>query len=149
MTEVEFHTGVTDRVGFTCRLLRKALRRNMRVLLTAPAPALAEMDRALWTFEEREFLPHIRVPGATEAVRERTPIWLATSADAIAGLDGDAPRLLVNLGGDAPCALDAIDRLIEVVSAEPEEAARGRERWRAYKAAGLLIVHHTGSEARG
>jgi DNA polymerase-3 subunit chi len=149
MTEVEFHTGVADRIGFTCRLLRKAWRRNLRVLLTAPASALAEMDRALWTFEEREFLPHVRVPGASQAVRERTPIWLATSADAIADAGKSAPRLVVNLGGDAPLALEAIDRLIEVVSAEPEDVSRGRERWRAYKAAGLQIVHHTGSEARG
>jgi DNA polymerase-3 subunit chi len=147
MTEVEFHTGVADRIGFACRLLRKACRRNMRVLLTAPAQLLADMDRALWTFEEREFLPHVRLPGAAAAVLQRTPIWLATSVEAVAG--AGAPRLLVNLGADAPIDLQAVDRLIEIVSAEPEDAGRGRERWRAYKAAGLQVVHHTGSEARG
>ena len=68
LTEVEFHTGVADPVGFACRLLRKAYRQGARVLVTAPGPRLGELDRALWTFEERDFVPHVRVPGAGAAV---------------------------------------------------------------------------------
>ena len=96
MTEVEFHTGVEDRIAFACRLLRKAYRRGSRVLVTAPAEVLAELDRSLWTFDERDFVPHVRVPGSAQAVRERTPIWLA--ADATAGGLAGAPRLVINLG---------------------------------------------------
>ena len=77
LTEVEFHTGVADRVGFACRLLRKASRQGARVLVTAPDEVLAELDRALWVFEERDFLPHVRMPGAKPAVAARTPVWLA------------------------------------------------------------------------
>ena len=47
LTEVEFHTGVPDRVSFACRLLRKASRQGARVLVTAPEDILAELDRAL------------------------------------------------------------------------------------------------------
>jgi len=32
--------------------------------------------------------------------------------------------------------------LIEIVSSEPDEAARGRERYRAYKLEGLNVMHH-------
>ena len=53
MTEVEFHTGVADPLGFACRLLRKAYRRGARVLVTAPPERLAQLDRLLWTFDER------------------------------------------------------------------------------------------------
>jgi DNA polymerase-3 subunit chi len=137
MTEVEFHTGVADPTAFTCRLLRKACRAGVRVLVTAPPATLAALDRALWTFDERDFVPHVRQPGASAPVAARTPIWLAPHA----GLPG-APRVLVNLGAEAPEDLGAVERLIEVVASDADEADRGRSRWRAYKARGLQIVHH-------
>ena len=140
LTEVEFHTRVADRVDFACRLLRKASRHGARVLVTAPEDVLAELDRALWVFEEREFLPHVRMPGARPAVAARTPVWLARDAT-LPGVPG-TPRLLLNLGAEAPADLAALDRVIEVVSAEPDDAEAGRQRWRAYKAAGLDIKHH-------
>ncbi len=138
MTEVEFHTGVTDPLDFACRLLRKAYRQGVQVLVTAPADVLGALDRMLWTFDERDFIPHVRVPGAAVAAAAMTPIWLATGD---VSLDG-APTVRVNIGADAPAAPQALQRLIEIVGAEPDEAARGRERWRAYKAAGLEITHH-------
>lgn len=144
MTEVEFHTGVADPLGFACRLLRKAVRQGVRVQVTAPAETLAALDRALWVFEERDFVPHVRMPGASTAVARRTPIWLATALQ----LAADAPAVLVNLGADAPAEGAALARLIEIVSADPDEAARGRERWRHYKVQGLAIRHHGGAEER-
>jgi len=137
LTEVEFHTGVADPVGFACRLLRKACRQGVRVLVTAPGALLAELDRQLWTFEERDFIPHVRMPGAPLPVARRTPLWLATSA----GLPG-APGVVLNLGADAPPEPHALQRLIEVVAVDADEADRGRARWRAYRAAGLEIKHH-------
>jgi DNA polymerase-3 subunit chi len=137
VTEVEFHTGVADPLGFACRLLRKAYRRGARVLVTAPAERLAALDRLLWTFDERDFVPHLRVPAADPAMAARTPIWLAVPP-APAG----APAVVVNLGAPAPATLDGLERLIEVVGSEPDEVQSGRERWRAYKAAGLAVVHH-------
>jgi len=144
VNEVEFHTGVVDPLAYACRLLRKAYRSGARVLVTAPPATLALLDRALWTFEEREFLPHVRQPGAPEAVAARTPIWLAPRADLPA-----VPPLLVNLGADAPADLSPFERLIEIVGSEAEEADRGRQRWRAYKARGLGIVHHRSDIAAG
>lgn len=141
LSEVEFHTGVADCAGFACRLLRKASRAGLRVLVTAPAPLLAEVDRLLWTFDDRDFIPHLRWPGASPAMAARTPIWLAASAVDVAGAAG-APRLLVNLGSASPVDASAVDRLIEVVGTDPDTAAAARERWRGYKAAGLAIRHH-------
>ncbi|MDP1900434.1 MAG: DNA polymerase III subunit chi [Rubrivivax sp.] len=144
LKEVEFHTGVADPVGFACRLLRKAHRQGLRVQVTAPAATLAALDRELWTFEEREFLPHVRVPGAAAAVAERTPIWLSPQA----GGEG-APRVLVNLDAQAPTELAPLERLIEIVASDADQADRGRSRWRAYKAAGLEITHHAAGGVRG
>ncbi len=142
MTEVEFHTGVPDTVGFACRLLRKACRQGVRVLVTAPDETLGRLDRELWTFEQGGFLPHVRQPGARSTVAARTPVWLAADA-AVPG----APGVLLNLGADAPADPTAVQRLIEVVSTDPDDVVRGRGRWRAYAAAGLSIRHHAAGAA--
>lgn len=144
MTAVEFHTGVADPTAFACRLLRKACRAGVRVLVTAPPATLSALDRALWTFDERDFVPHVRQPGASAPVAVRTPIWLSPHA----GVPG-APPVLVNLGADAPEDLGVVERLIEIVSSDADEAERGRLRWRAYKAQGLQIVHHRSGAGGG
>jgi DNA polymerase-3 subunit chi len=141
MTEVEFHTGVEEPLAFACRLLRKAVRQGVRVQVTAPADTLGALDRLLWTFEERDFVAHACVPGVPARVAQRTPLWLSP----VVQTDG-APRVLVNLGAEMPDAAAPVDRVIEIISAE--DAAEGRERWRAYKALGVAMKHHEGS-ARG
>lgn len=143
MTAVEFHTGIQDPVDFACRLLRKAHRRGVRVLVTANELVLARLDRELWTFEAREFIPHVLLPDPHSGNKinvllvVNTPIWLATTA----GLP-DAPPVVLNLGAAAPAELAPIERLIEVLSNEPDDAEAGRMRWRQYKAWGLDVVHH-------
>ena len=137
MTAVDFHTGLADPLRFACRLLRKALRQGARVQVTAPPDVLETLDRLLWTFEDKEFLPHVRQPGASQSQALRTPIWLCEHALA----DG-APDVLVNLGAPMPAALKGLSRVIELVGARPEEAAQGRARWRDYVAAGCEPEHH-------
>jgi len=142
-TEVEFHTGVADKVGFACRLLRKAYRRGARVLVTAPRDVLALLDRELWTFDEREFVPHVRLaPGASAAMVRRSPIWLVEALDGPA--PAGAPDVLVNLGAPAPPDLTPFARVIEVVASGADDEGAGRERWRDYRARGLAVVHHAG-----
>ncbi|GMV47681.1 MAG: hypothetical protein AMXMBFR66_30790 [Pseudomonadota bacterium] len=136
-TEVEFHTGIADPVRFACRLLRKAMRRGASLVCTAPPPVLDELDRALWTFDERDFVPHVRVPPAPSALAARTPIWLCARAG-----DEAQGRVLVNLGAGAPASAAPFERLIELVGTEPQEAAAARARWRAYQAQGLAVCHH-------
>lgn len=132
MALVEFHTGVADRLGYACRLLRKAYRKGARVQVTAEPADLAALDQALWTLDERDFIPHVRLSTAHAGVAARTPLWFATQAVA-----EDAPRVLVNLGAELPQRLDTLERIIEIVGNETEDVAGGRARWRAYKAAGL------------
>ena len=146
MTEVEFHTGIDDPVAFACRLLGKAYRSGARVLVTAPAARLDALDKALWLHDDREFLPHVKLPAAS-AVLARTPLWLsqdATQARAAAlSAAVSLPPVLLNLGGDASASASAsashegFTRLIEVVGAEADEVNAGRQRWRDYLALGL------------
>lgn len=145
-TQVEFHTGVDDTVRFACRLLRKAYHRGARLLVRAPPQRLAELDRALWTFVEREFVPHLRFAAAGPRPKSaaRTPIWL---------VDGPAPEgappILVNLGADAPADVSRFERVIEIVSADAEDTRQARRRWRAYQEAGLPVTHHAAAAGPG
>ncbi len=142
--EVEFHTGVDEPLGFACRLLRKASRQGARVVVTAAPGDLARLDTLLWTFEERAFVPHVRVaPGSLPAHAARTPIWLLDGGS-VALPDG-APSVLLNLGAappEAPAVMAHLTRVIEVLGTEAEALAAGRQRWRAYQARGLSIKHH-------
>lgn len=137
MTRVEFHTGVEDPLDFACRLLRKACRQGVRVQVSAAPEALTALDRALWAEPARDFVPHLRMPGGRAAVAARTPIWLVPH-----DLGPPAPRVLVNVGAAAPAEPQALERLIEIVSTDSDDAARGRERYRAYKLGGLDVMHH-------
>ena len=134
MTQVDFHIGVDDPLRYTCRLVRKAFRQGARIAVTAPPPLLQALDRDLWVFDERDFIPHLRVSSSRPApsAAARTPVWL---------IDGPwpagAPEVLVNLGAEAPAEATLLARVIEIVADEPEQIERGRERWRSYVRQGL------------
>ena len=141
---VEFHTGVVDDLGFACRLLRKACRQGARVLVRAPTARLQQLDRELWTFVERDFLPHLRfqAPGPMPPHATRTPIWLVDGE-----VPAGSPPVLVNLGADLPATLDGFERIIEIVAVDADVEQRGRARWRTYRALGLDVKHHVGAAA--
>ena len=141
MEAIEFHTGLEDPVGFAVRLLRKAYRQGARVLVTASTPTLDQLSRQLWLAYEREFIAHVRLGRCQAEQLARTPLWLATS---VSGVEHE-PRVVINIGAAAPADLDRLQRLIELVSAQTEEAAEGRLRWRHYKQAGCAISHLSAS----
>jgi DNA polymerase III subunit chi len=143
--QVEFHTGVGDPVSFACRLLRKAYRQGARVAVTAASVTLHALDRALWTFDERDFVPHACVSDAQaeRATVRLSPIWLLFGP-----LPQDHPGVLVNLDGNIDDIAGQFERVIEVVAAEPAEAERARARWRQYRGRGWVVRHHT-AEAGG
>lgn len=139
MPQVEFHSGVEAPLHFACRLLRKAWRQGVDVAVTAPAQTLQALDRELWTFEAQEFVPHLRVrPGqALDAALRRTPIWLCE-----AEVPAPGPAVLVNLGAALPEPAERFERIIEIVSPQPDERQQARARWRDYEARGWAIKHH-------
>jgi DNA polymerase-3 subunit chi len=138
MPELEFHTGVSDATVFVCRMLRKAVRQGARVWVTAEDTHLALIDRHLWTADAHDFIPHAWASRMRPEMAGRTPVWLAT---AVEELSAAAPRVLINLGANVSPRAAEMARLIEVVAQDPDEAARGRERWRQYRALGLQVVH--------
>ncbi len=139
MTEIQFHFNVPDRLGYACRLLRKATRRGVGVTVTAAPPTLTRLDRALWSFEPAEFLPHVMVgaDGKLPPRLRRTPILLAPHAD-----HGAQHRVLLHLGDEPAEGFESFERLIEIVSSDPAERDAARARWRHYAARGYAIQRH-------
>jgi DNA polymerase-3 subunit chi len=139
MTEVSFHFNVPDRLAYTCRLLRKATKQGAQVVVTGPAPLLAQVDRALWTFDPVEFVPHL-MARAGVPVPERlgtTPVWLLEDP-----ADARHHDVLVNLGPDAPPGFESFARVLEIVSADEADRAAARQRWKHYAARGYKIDKH-------
>lgn len=139
MTEVSFHFNVPETLGYACRLLRKATRQGSRVTVTGDGTALAGLDRALWSFEPIEFIPHVLLRGG-QAPAERlraTPVCLVE--DLGAALHHD---VLVNLGADAPRGFESFARVIEIVSTDEHDRSAARVRWKHYAARGYAIVKH-------
>jgi DNA polymerase-3 subunit chi len=143
MPEISFHTNLPDRLGYACRLLRKAGRRGARVVVAGPSPLLAQLDRALWTFDPLDFVPHVHAR-AGQALAPRladTPIWLADSVS-------EAPHreVLVNLGDEVVEAYASFSRVIELVSQDGPDVAPARARWKRYAADGHTPQKHERTE---
>jgi DNA polymerase III subunit chi len=139
MTQVDFHTGLSDKLAYACRLLRKAWRSRARVVVTGDAAQLARLDQLLWTFDPGEFIPHARLrAGEAPAPRlARTRLWLAERPADVAPCD-----VLVNLGPAPLTETPLPARTIELVAQDDGEVAVGRQRWRAHLAAGRTPVNH-------
>lgn len=133
-TGVEFHTGVADVPGYACRLLRKAHAAGARVAVFGPQALLQQVDTALWTVDERGFVPHARWPAdaaQAPATVRHAPIQLMAA---------DAPPLhrevALNLGDDRVERFDGFARVIEIVGTDDTAVSAGRARWKAHRAAG-------------
>ncbi|GGY63730.1 DNA polymerase III subunit chi [Pseudoduganella sp. SL102] len=141
MTRIDFHTNVPDKIAYACRLVRKACNaasasgaKSRIVIMTEDSAQLARLDAALWSFSDVDFLPHVHV---NDPLAPDTPIVLADS-DSVELPQAD---LLVNLARRAPAQFESFPRLIEVVSADEDDAAAGRIRFVAYKRQDFTPAH--------
>lgn len=139
MTLIDFHSNVADKLNYTCRLIRKAYAAGCPLVVYHADPAvLQQLDQALWTLGEAEFLPHVM---ATDPLAPQTPIILSS------GNLAASPhfKLLINLAEEAPAGFDGFARLIEIVSQQAGETAAGRSRYRYYQQQGYTLNHHIAS----
>jgi DNA polymerase-3 subunit chi len=132
MTRIDFHVNTPDKIGYCCRLLRKIHRTGQKAVVFDPDPrSLAAMDRALWSFSELDFLPHVMIG---DTLADETPILLAAEP-----VDSPHHDVLVNLGLALPAFFSRFERLVEIVGPDAEEVAQARVRWRHYKDRGYPI----------
>lgn len=138
MTEVAFHFNAPDKQAYACRLLRKAVASGSRVVVTAPADALARLDTLLWTFSQTDFIAHVRAPSDAELLAASPVVLTETPSEA--GLPHR--QVLVNLGTDMPGGFEQYERVIEVVSLDEDDRQQARGRWKQYTERGYAIQRH-------
>jgi DNA polymerase III subunit chi len=135
MTRIDFHFNTPDKLGYACRLVRKIYRAGQRTVVCCEDPELlARFDQALWSFSQLDFIPHVM---AGDRLAPETPVVLTAS-----GEDLPHHEVLVNLGDRMPPFFASFERLIEVVSADPQDRDRARGRFRFYKDRGYPMGTH-------
>jgi DNA polymerase-3 subunit chi len=135
MTRIDFHTNITDKLGYACRLARKAYASRAKlVLLAEDAAQAAALNEALWTLSETDFLPHVM---AGDPLAAQTPIVITDSEQA------ELPHhdMLVNLTRRTPAIVAQFERVFEIISTDEEDAAAGRKRYVAYKQQSYPLTH--------
>lgn len=140
---VDFHTGVDEVTTYACGWLRKALRAGARVRVEGDPLALDLLDKALWTFDAQEFLPHLRLR-AQDRVPEAlwsTPVWLADPGTELPE-GAAAPDLLLRIQPQHAWDATRPQRLVEIVGTDRDELREARTRWRTYQARGWQTAHH-------
>lgn len=138
MTGIDFHFNTPDKVGYACRLLRKAVSgKGARVVVVADAPTLDAIDLALWQFSPVDFIAHCRAD-AELSVLSRSPVVLAASC----GAPLPHQQVVVNLGAQVPAGFERFERLVDIVSNDDDDRQRARTRWRHYADRGYAITRH-------
>ena len=139
MTEIAFHFNAPDKVAYACRLLRKAVASNAKVVVVVPQEQMAQLDESLWTFSQLEFLAHCRMD-SSQALRQASPLHLASALDA---MDDLTPRdVLLNLCDKVCAGFEQFARVIEVVTLDDADRQHARSRWKQYTDQGFEIVRH-------
>lgn len=141
MTRIDFHTNIPDKLGYACRLARKAYASRARLVLLAETPAqAAELNEALWTLSGTDFIPHVM---AGDPLAPDTPVIVTTDETT------ELPHrdMLVNLTRRTPAGFDSFARVFEIISTDEEDAAAGRARYVAYKRQQHELTHFVAGQS--
>ncbi len=140
MTQIDFYTGVEDKMHTACRLAAKAFSLDLRVMVfCSEAQTAQRFDRMLWTTPATGFIPHCFSGDTLAAV---TPIVVDHDG-------GDPPhdQVLLNLRPEWPSFFSRFQRLIEIVTLNDEDKANARARYKFYRDRGYEIRTHDLSQA--
>lgn len=125
------------------KLLEKVLESGRRAVVIAGSEEQVEaLDAALWTYEQRSFLPH---GSAADGHADRQPVYLTAADENPNGSD-----VLVLVDGAASANLGAFDRVLDMFDGHDAEAVEAaRARWRDLKDAGHELTYWQQTERGG
>lgn len=134
MARINFAFGATERISQACQTtLKQYLAGQKMVVYSSDITRLRQFDQKLWAVDEAAFVPHV---WADDPMASQTPIVLVTK-DLAQALEGMSPETwLLNLDDACPPTCGPLQRVLEIVSDEPEDKEAARQRWRSYQAAG-------------
>jgi DNA polymerase-3 subunit chi len=141
MTKIDFHSKIPDKLGYACRLARKAYAARAKVVLLAETPAqAAALNEALWTLSGTDFIPHVI---AGDPLAPETPVIITADE----GAELPHSDVLINLTKRTPAGFERYARLFELISLDAGDEAAGRQRFAAYKRQSYQLDHHVAGPA--
>ncbi len=140
MARIDFHSNVTDKLEYVCRLTRKIWSATSegqavrQIVMVAEKADLKKLDELLWSFSGVDFLPHCFIED--EAAAE-TPIVLTDDFSSPALKSIPHADVMIHLGLRMPADVSALvarfPRIVEVVTVNEAERLAGRDRYKAYR----------------
>lgn len=138
MTEIAFHFNASDKMVHACRVARKLLRQDKRLVIQVPLELMAALDAMLWNMAPHDFVAHCKADDA-HFLLQASPVVL--TQDAATGMPHT--QVLLNLGDGVPTGFGSFEQLIEVVSeTDDADRAAARLRWKHYVQRGYALVRH-------
>ena len=140
MARIDFHSNVSDKLEYACRLTRKIWSATpvgeavRNIVMVGEQADLRKLDELLWTFSTTDFLPHCFIDD--EAAPE-TPIVLTDDFASPALENIPHADVMIHLGMRMPQDVAALaarfPRIVEVVTVNETERLAGRDRYKAYR----------------
>lgn len=137
MTHVDFYVlpenATAPLTGFVVKLTEQLYRAGHRMYVHSDhADLTRHLDEQLWVARDISFVPH----GLVGQTGDETPVTLGEKDDP------DMHEILVNLGHDVPEFFSRYQRVVEVISGDPEQRQQGRVRYKFYKDRGYELKLH-------
>ncbi len=129
-----------DRYFFACRLIEKAYKKGkFCYVLLDSLEQCQRLDDMLWTFRTGSFVPHQLFNGTPPEI---------TSQVLIGTLNAPAEwqSVVFNLSSNMPEMWEDAERILEILDNNETTKIPARQRFSAYKQAGINVVHHAIAE---
>ena len=143
MARIDFHSNVSDKLEYACRLTRKIWSATpegepvRNIVMVGEKVDLQKLNELLWSFSSADFLPHCFIDD--EAAAE-TPIILTDDFASSALNSIPHADVMIHLGmrmpADVPALVARFPRIVEVVTVNEAERLAGRERYKTYRELG-------------
>ncbi|ANI99893.1 DNA polymerase III subunit chi [Polynucleobacter wuianus] len=140
MARIDFHSNVSDKLEYVCRLTRKIWSATQEgqpvrnIVIVGEKADLKKLDELLWTFSGTDFLPHCNIED--EAAAE-TPIVMTDDFASPALYSVPHADVMIHIGmqmpPNVPALVERFPRIVEVVTINEAERLAGRERFKAYR----------------
>ena len=140
MARIDFHSNVSDKLEYACRLTRKIWSATpegesvRNIVMVGEKADLQKLNELLWSFSNTDFLPHCFIDD--EAAAE-TPIVLTDDFASSSLNNIPHADVMIHLGmrmpADIPALVARFPRIVEVVTVNEAERLAGRERYKAYR----------------
>ena len=141
MPQIDFYIlgqqDLRSKLLFACKIVQKVRDKNLKALVRTSDTANSEaMDRLLWTFRQKSFIPHAIITEG-ELPWKDYPVQISHVHHC-----PSQANVLINLqeGADRQCL--EYERVVELVGSDQTDKDSGRQRYRYYRDQGLEPLAH-------